>query len=174
MWTEIDVFESTGACNGAMANASTFPSHLHIFNLPNTTAAELPSKCNCELHEGRAPCSIASTHVLDRAQPTFADRFHVASLNWTAEGVTIALDGEVVSKMASPCLLQKIGMDFDRETMPGWMVLPDPATLPDRPFEIDYVRAWRRRPPSAPVGRPEERAAEATVQGTTETGKPFL
>ena len=35
-------------------------------------------------------------------------------------------------------------MDFDRETMPGWMVLPDPATLPDRPFEIDYVRAWRR------------------------------
>ena len=26
----------------------------------------------------------------------------------------------------------------------GWMALPDPATLPDQPFEVDYVRAWRK------------------------------
>lgn len=40
-------------------------------------------------------------------------------------------------------LVEEIAMDFDRETMPGWMALPDPATLPDLPFEIDYVRSWR-------------------------------
>jgi hypothetical protein len=41
-------------------------------------------------------------------------------------------------------LVEEIAMDFDRETMPGWMALPDPATLPDQPFEIDYVRSWRK------------------------------
>lgn len=46
-----------------------------------------------------------------------------------------------------PLRVQAIGMDFDRETMPGWMALPDPATLPDAPFEVDYVRSWA--PPAA-------------------------
>jgi hypothetical protein len=41
-------------------------------------------------------------------------------------------------------LVEAIGMDFDRETMPGWMALPDPETLPDRPFAVDYVRSWRK------------------------------
>ena len=35
-------------------------------------------------------------------------------------------------------------MNFDRETMPGWRNLPSPSTLPDRPFEIDYVRSWKK------------------------------
>ena len=58
--------------------------------------------------------------------------------------VQVSLDGALVGTIASPCLLQEIGMDFDRETMPGWMALPDPASLPDAPFVVDYVRAWQR------------------------------
>ena len=58
--------------------------------------------------------------------------------------VWIKLDGEGVNTIASSCLaVQAIGMEFDRETMPGWTKLPDPATLPDKPFLVDYVRAWR-------------------------------
>jgi hypothetical protein len=35
-------------------------------------------------------------------------------------------------------------MLFDRETMPGWMKLPDPKTFKaDVPFEVDYVRTYR-------------------------------
>jgi hypothetical protein len=35
-------------------------------------------------------------------------------------------------------------MLFDRETMPDWMKMPAPAALPDQPFEVDYVRSYRR------------------------------
>ena len=49
-----------------------------------------------------------------------------------------------LSQIASPCLMQPLGMDFDRETMPGWMQLPDPTSLPDRPFEVDYVRTYKK------------------------------
>jgi hypothetical protein len=54
----------------------------------------------------------------------------------------VFLDGALVNVIPSPCLGEAIGMDFDRETMPGWMALPDPSTLPDVPFEVDYVRSW--------------------------------
>ena len=69
---------------------------------------------------------------------------HVASLNWTETGVAVSLDGVLVNTITSPCLVEAIGMDFDRETMPGWMSLPEPSTLPDVPFIVDYVRSWER------------------------------
>ena len=50
--------------------------------------------------------------------------------------------GARITDAAAPPLLQEIGMNFDRETMPGWMSLPDPATLPDQPFLVDYVRSY--------------------------------
>ena len=31
-----------------------------------------------------------------------------------------------VNTITSPCLVEEIKMDFYRETMPGWMELPDP------------------------------------------------
>lgn len=42
-------------------------------------------------------------------------------------------------------MTQPIGMDFDRETMPGWFWPKDaPAGLPlGSAFEVDYVRAWK-------------------------------
>jgi beta-glucanase (GH16 family) len=146
-WTEIDVFETTGVANGKLNNASQLPSHVHIFKLPNMTIDQMPANCGgCELQPKSDPkhCTLGSLYSLPKRAPTWADDFHVARLNWTDAGVTISIDGEVVNRIASPCLIQEIGMDFDRETMPGWMRLPDPASLPDRPFEIDYVRAWRR------------------------------
>jgi hypothetical protein len=52
-------------------------------------------------------------------------------------------------------------MNFDRETMPGWMALPDPATLPDQPFLIDYVRSYA--PPAATAPAPSLAPAPAAV-----------
>jgi len=42
-------------------------------------------------------------------------------------------------------LRKRSQMLFDRETMPDWMKIPDPKTLPDKPFEVDYVRSYRRK-----------------------------
>lgn len=148
-WTEIDVFETTGvnATRGrGTASASDLPSHVHVFQLPGTPAPALPARCGCkEGTPGSPPCSIGSVFALPGGA-TFAQGFHTASLNWTETGIEVALDGAVVNRIDSPCLIQDIGMDFDRETMPGWMALPDPATLPDLPFLVDYVRTWQRTP----------------------------
>jgi len=145
-WTEIDVFETTGQTNPEKygANASTLPSHVHVFELPGTSVAGLPQKCDCKLSPGgTTPCSKPASFSLPNGA-TFAQRFHVAQLNWTEAGVAIYLDGNLVNTITSPCLLQPLGMDFDRETMPGWMMLPSPESLPDNPFLVDYVRSWKK------------------------------
>jgi len=146
-WTEIDVFETTGTTNPARfgANASMLPSHVHIFELPSTPPAALPQSCGgCALSNGGvAPCSKGSYFSLPNGV-TFAQAFHVAQLNWTEDGAHIYLDGALVNTIASPCLVQPLGIDFDRETMPGWMSLPPPESLPDAPFVVDYVRSWRK------------------------------
>lgn len=143
-WTEIDVFETTGVNNSARggAHAGDLPSHVHIFDLPGVNASALPGLCNCtEGTPGSPPCSKGSTFSLPPGQ-TFSGAWHVAGLLWDAAGAHVFLDGSLVHSVPSPCLVEAIGMDFDRETMPGWMALPDPATLPDVPFEVDYVRSW--------------------------------
>ena len=141
------MFETTGTTNTAPngLNASTLPSHVHVFQIPNTPVASLPQKCcGCQLQKGGVvPCSKGVYYDLPDGA-TFAQDFHLAQMNWTDDGVRVYLDGALVSSIASPCLLQPLGMDFDRETMPGWMSLPDPASLPDVPFMVDYVRSWRR------------------------------
>lgn len=120
------------------------PSHVHIFKLPGVDPAALPQMCGgCTEHAGSPPCSKGADYVLP-AGGSFAQDFHVAQMNWTLAGVDVLLDGVLVNRIASPCLVEAIGMDFDRETMPGWMTLPDPATLPDSPFVVDYVRTWQR------------------------------
>jgi hypothetical protein len=122
-WTEIDVFETTGITNLAKngANASMLPSHVHVFQLPGTSVPELPARCGCEEHPANtAPCSKGAYWSLPSGA-TFAEGFHIAQLNWTEAGAAVLLDGVLVNTIASPCLLQPLGMDFDRETMPGWM-----------------------------------------------------
>lgn len=120
-WTEIDVFETTGTTNPAPrgANANVLPSHVHVFELPGTSAPALPLRCGCTEHPaGAAPCSIGASWALPGGA-TFAGAFHTAQLNWTTGVVRVYLDGSLVNTIASPCLLQPLGMDFDRETMPG-------------------------------------------------------
>jgi beta-glucanase (GH16 family) len=141
-WTEIDVFETTGVDNGKSASAANLPSHVHVFDLPGLNASQLPRACNCtEGTPGAPPCSKGALFSLPAGQ-TFADAFHVAQLLWTEAGVEVRLDGALVNSIPSPCLVEAIGMDFDRETMPGWFALPDPRSLPDQPFEVDYVRSY--------------------------------
>ena len=152
-WTEIDVFETTGVNNTAHggALAGNLPSHVHIFELPGVNVSALPGLCNCtEGTPGAAPCSKGSTYTLPDGG-AFSGGWHVAGLLWDASGAAVYLDGALVNRVPSPCLSEAIGMDFDRETMPGWMALPDPASLPDVPFEVDYVRSWA--PPAAAAGR---------------------
>jgi hypothetical protein len=132
------------SCASGGASAKTLPSHVHVFKLPHTDVTDLPATCNCtEGKPGSAPCSKPATY--DASVP-FSAQFQTASMKWSAETGTIeiALNGTVVNTIVSPCLVEEIAMDFDRETMPGWMALPDPATLPDAPFEVDYVRSWRK------------------------------
>jgi beta-glucanase (GH16 family) len=147
-WTEIDVFETTGTDNPTKggALAGDLPSHVHVFSLPGVNVTELPNVCNCtEGTPGSIPCSKPSMFQLPAGE-TFSSAFHVAGLLWTDYGVEVYLDGNLVNSIPSTCLVQEIAVDFDRETMPGWMQLPDPATLPDQPFEVDYIRSWN--PPS--------------------------
>ena len=135
-------------CESGAAKDTDLPSHVHVFKLPGISVEDLPARCNCsEGSPGAAPCSKAAMY---RAAQPWSTGFHIASLNWTIDDagvstVAVGIDGSVVSTIRSPCLVEAIGMDFDRETMPGWMALPDPEHLPDQPFEIDWVRSWRKR-----------------------------
>ena len=172
-WTEIDVFETTGVTNAAPggANASVMPSHVHVFALPGEPVSGLPARCGCrEGTPGEAPCSIGAAFALPDGA-TFAGAWHTAALNWT-EGMTVYLvDGVPVSQIASPCLLNELGVDFDRETMPGWMVLPPPGELPDAPFLVDYIRAYAVAPGASGVAAAAA-ATEAAAAAATEAAEP--
>ena len=72
----------------------------------------------------------------------FDGGFHVYGLEWNATHLVFFADGQAMSVLDAQCFSQDIGMDFDRETMPGWMGLPD-HFVTDDPFEVDYVRSWK-------------------------------
>ncbi len=147
-WTEIDVFESMGSDVAAQRvpanhmNSSLMCSHTHIFKLPATEPADLPAKCGCVLQQG-----ICSVGQCVRMPFRFDDaNFHVFGLLWNQTHVRYFADGlPVGAAMPAGCFQQAIGIDFDRETMPTWMGLPGADFDRDRPFEIDYVRAWKTR-----------------------------
>jgi hypothetical protein len=147
--TEIEVFESTGSdaphAIGGM-NSKQLCSHTHIFELVGVDPKDFPNKCGgCAQHtssSGQSICSLGGCVV----QPfSFDDGFHVYGLEWNSSLVSIYVDGNFMQSFDATCFQQKIGMDFDRETMPEWMGLPDehPLFTVDQPFEIDYVRAWK-------------------------------
>ena len=155
-WTEIDVFETNGAARGMPGCAPPskppqpphnrlVPSHQHIFALRGLNATQVAAKCACKVaNQGPQQSVCSSAAYYTSAQPVSAD-FHVYGLLWNATHLTFYVDGNVTGYLATPCLQQPIGMDFDRETMPGWMDMPRPDLLPDRPFEVDYVRVWKQQ-----------------------------
>jgi len=159
-WTEIDIFESMGsdAPQAAGRNSSMFCSHTHIFSLAGVEFEDLPAKCGCIISNGGAAsnrrledtpsCSLGGC----RDGPFALDAgFHVFGLEWNASSVGIYVDAIPVVSFPAKCLSQPIQMDIDRETMPDWMGLPAADQLPDQPFEVDYVRAWKKQggPPGA-------------------------
>ena len=87
------------------------------------------------------PCSIGTCVPMKWG---FDDGFHVYGLEWNDTSIVIYADGnQVGDAFDASCFAQKIGMDFDRETMPGWMGTPDLPFAESAPFEIDYVRVWK-------------------------------
>ena len=153
-WTEIDVYESQGsdAPQASWHNASLLCSHTHVFKLAGVESADLPAKCGCKFGHRRARSGVdgaTDQPVCSRGGCTnlpfrLDGGWHTYGLEWNSSAVGIYADGAPVGEaLPAGCLAQPIGMDFDRETMPDWMGLPDPATLPDWPFEVDYVRAWK-------------------------------
>ena len=141
-WTEIDVFESTGNSSTTTRGGETprqICSHTHVFKLAGVATADLPGKCGCKL-EGAA-CSVGACTPLPFAVD---DAFHTYGLQWNATTWQVFVDGAAVGPaFDAACLQEPIGMDFDRETMP-YMGVPDSPFVTDRPFAIDYVRAWKQ------------------------------
>ena len=71
-----------------------------------------------------------------------ADDFHTYGLEWTPDHLTFYFDDVPVRTIENAEYHQPLRLNFDSETMPDWLGLPDEANLPST-FSIDYVRAWR-------------------------------
>ena len=77
----------------------------------------------------------------------FDNGFHVYALEWNSTSIVVYADGKAIGDAYdASCFTENIGMDFDRETMPGWMGVPTLPFAESNPFEIDYIRSWKRKP----------------------------
>ena len=149
-WTEIDVFESVGSTAPQAKpgmNSTLMCTHTHIFMLAGVSQEDLPSKCGCTFRSsgqinGMKPCSAGRCVPM---QWSFDKDFHVYGLEWNSTSIAVYADGKMVGDpFNAECFSQDIGIDFDRETMPGWMGVPDLPFEESQAFEVDYVRAWKR------------------------------
>lgn len=148
-WTEIDVFESVGSqCPHCQYNMSSrlMCSHTHIFSLAGVPIADVPALCGCTL-SGQDGMQICSSGSCAPVPFSFDGAFHTLGLDWGASTANMYADGILVNSLNATCLQQPLGVNLDRETMPGWLNLPDEPFVADAPFEIDYLRVWKR--PSA-------------------------
>ena len=143
-WTEIDVYESMGSDDPEPhrqgMNSSLMCSHTHIFKLNGVATKDLPQKCGCVL--SGTVCSTQSCALLPNGAK-FDTGFHVYGLMWNDTHVEFYANGVKMSTMNAVCFNEKIGLDFDRETMFDWMGAPKRGFVEDRPYEIEYVRAWK-------------------------------
>lgn len=129
--TEIDVFKLCGGEDCLAKLRSRYNMNLHSFIHP------LP-QCN-------GTKGTLNNHT-DVTRPfLFSADYHVMGLLWEKQYIVWTLDGQVVRNTTNHCFDQALRMDFDSETMPDWMGLPDPKTLPST-FYVDYVRAWQHPP----------------------------
>lgn len=122
VWTEIDVFEIGG---GAPAFQDKVHMTVHVFHTPKET----------EHWQVGGIWSAGEPLVL---------RSRVYGLDWSKDEIRFYVDGVLVRKGPNTHWHQPLTMNFDSETMPDWFGLPKREDLPST-FEIDYVRAWKRK-----------------------------
>lgn len=119
-WTEIDVYEMSGA---HPEHDSIYHMNLHVMHSPET---------------GDKHYSDGTTW---QAPFKFVDDFHRYGLLWTPEKICWYVDDQLVRESENKYWNQPLNVNFDSETMPEWFGLPDPKELPAT-FEIDYIRHW--------------------------------
>ena len=120
LWTEIDVFETSG---NHKTHGSLYHMNLHVMKSPETGDRHIAKE-----KTWKAPFR-------------FADDFHRYGLLWTPEKLCWYVDDELVRETENEYWNQPLTVNFDSETMPEWFGLPDPEELPAT-FEIDYIRHW--------------------------------
>lgn len=119
-WTEIDVFETSGA---SPTHNNKYHMNLHVMRTPETGDKHISDGTTWE------------------APFRFADDFHRYGLLWTPEKICWYVDDQLVRESENKYWTQPLTVNFDSETMPEWFGLPDPKELPAT-FEIDYIRHW--------------------------------
>lgn len=131
-WTEIDVFELQGALPEPGSG-------------PQWTPQGVTGKYNMNAHVFRVPNPADDWSVGGIWDMDFdpAEAFHVYGLEWDRKWLKWFVDGVMVRRLANNYWTQALTLNFDSETMPGWMGLPRAADLPST-FSVDYVRAWKK------------------------------
>ena len=120
-WTEIDAFE---ICGAGEKWKNTYNMNVHVFHTPKE-----------KIHW--------STGEAWKAPFDFVDGYHVYALEWNKDVIKWWVDGKVVWELKNTHWHQPLNMNFDSETMPEWLGLPDKESLPSI-FSIEYVRSWSR------------------------------
>jgi len=149
--TEIDVFEQSGSLNSLNRNYyHKLHANRYIHRLKGFTRNQLPAKCNCAYGNG-SKChdtpvgNTWSSPDID----SFSDDWHIYGMWWTSTKIRIYVDGNLRITMNNDCNKYPLWLVFNRATMPKWFKIPPKADIPDQPFQIEYVRTWRRGGSSA-------------------------
>jgi hypothetical protein len=122
--TEIDVFEIGGNAPGFERRLNM---NLHVWRTP----------------EERRHWNIGGAWL---APWRLADAFHVYGFEWDEKEIKYFVDGVLVRRVNNTHWHDRLHLLFDSETMPSWFGMPADRDLPST-FDIEYVRAWRHRPP---------------------------
>jgi len=122
--TEIDVFEIGGKA----------PRHEYKYHMNLHVSATPTEKRHWSIgQDWEAPWKLAQD-------------FHVYGLEWDKDDLRYYVDGVLIRQVQNTHWHQPLYLIFDSETMPDWFGMPDDKDLPST-FCIEYVRAWKRKPP---------------------------
>jgi beta-glucanase (GH16 family) len=123
IWTEIDVFEICGKHPDKTWENKYFAT-THVMKAPGVA-------------------DHLSDNVEWKAPYRLADVYSVCGLEWNEREIKWYLNGEVIRTRENTYWHQPLEMNFDSETMPEWLGLPDPKDKAGH-FMIDYVRVWQK------------------------------
>jgi len=120
-WNEIDVFEIVGS----KGFEKTVNMNMHVFRDPT-------SNHHFEKHD--------EYHHTEN----LADNLHVYGVEWDEQTIKWYFDSKLIRTLENNYCHDPLHLNLDVETMPDWVGLPDPNTLPAE-YVIEYVRAWKKR-----------------------------